>query len=74
MVQTYLVAGVTHVRFEDVDFGWGKAAYGGPAKGAGETPGAVSVYIPFKNNKGENGIVIPICLAANAMEVFVKRA
>ncbi|KAF3442916.1 hypothetical protein FNV43_RR16834 [Rhamnella rubrinervis] len=73
VVRSYLVSDVTRAGFGEVDFGWGKAAYGGPAKGGvGAIPGVASFYIPFKNQKGENGIVIPVCLPAPAMERFVK--
>ena len=73
VVRTYLVSDVTRAGFGDVDFGWGKAAYGGPAKGGvGAIPGVASFFIPFKNGKGENGIVVPLCLPAPAMERFVK--
>lgn len=72
VVRTYLVSDVTHAGFGELDFGWGKAAYGGPAKGGvGAIPGVASFYIPFKNKKGENGIVVPICLPAIAMDRFV---
>ncbi|KAK6926216.1 hypothetical protein RJ641_007935 [Dillenia turbinata] len=72
VVRTFCVSDVTRAGFGDVDFGWGKAAYGGPAKGGvGAIPGVVSFYVPFKNKQGENGIVVPICLPAPAMERFV---
>jgi hypothetical protein len=73
VVRSYLVSDVTHAGFGEVDFGWGKAAYGGPAKGGvGAIPGVASFYIPFKNSKGEDGIVLPICLPAPAMKRFVE--
>lgn len=72
VVRTYLVSDVTRAGFGEVDFGWGKAVYGGPAKGGvGAIPGVASFYIPFTNVKGESGIVVPLCLPAPAMERFV---
>ncbi|KAL1346516.1 hypothetical protein HN51_020151 [Arachis hypogaea] len=73
VVRSYLVSDVTRAGFGEVDFGWGKAAYGGPAKGGvGAIPGVASFYIPFTNAKGERGLVIPICLPSEAMDRFVQ--
>ncbi|KAF3958056.1 hypothetical protein CMV_016993 [Castanea mollissima] len=73
VVRAYLVSDLTRAGFKDVDFGWGKPVYGGAAKGGvGAIPGVSSFLIPFKNNMGEDGIVVPICLPAPAMEIFVK--
>ncbi|MQL99220.1 hypothetical protein Taro_031941 [Colocasia esculenta] len=72
VVRSYLVSDVSRAAFEDVDLGWGKAAYGGPAKGGvGAIPGVASFYIPFRNSEGEDGIVVPVCLPGAAMERFV---
>ncbi|TKV93028.1 hypothetical protein SEVIR_9G199900v4 [Setaria viridis] len=73
VVRAYLASDVTKAGFGDLDFGWGKPVYGGPAKGGvGAIPGVASFLIPFKNAKGEDGIVVPMCLPGPAMETFVR--
>lgn len=72
VVGTYLVSDLKHAGFREVDFGWGKAVYGGAAKGGvGAIPGVASFYIPFRNRKGEDGILVPVCLPGPAMERFM---
>lgn len=61
---TFLVSDVTRTKFGDIDFGWGKAVY------TGVISGLASFYIPLKNKRGENGILVPICLPAPTMKRF----
>ncbi|XP_062105116.1 benzyl alcohol O-benzoyltransferase [Humulus lupulus] len=75
VVRSYLVSDLTHAGFGEVDLGWGRAVYGGAAKGGvGAIPGVASFYIPFTNKvAGEQGIVVPVCLPAQAMDTFVEQ-
>lgn len=73
VVRTFIVSDLRHMGFEEVDYGWGKAAYGGPAIGDIDVYTRVaSFYVPYKTNKGEKGILVSFCLPSNVMEVFMK--
>ncbi|XVF42784.1 hypothetical protein PTKIN_Ptkin01aG0392700 [Pterospermum kingtungense] len=67
-VGSFIVSDLTRARFKEVDFGWDKAEFGGPANGWE----LISYCIPFKNNEGEEGVVVPVCLPAPNMKRFVK--
>ncbi|KAK3441282.1 hypothetical protein EUGRSUZ_B01447 [Eucalyptus grandis] len=66
-VRSFVVSDATKAGFGDVDFGWGKAVYGGPVRGTL----LVSFHILFTNRQGETSILVPVCLPAPAMQRFV---
>ena len=71
VVNTFFVSDVSKMRFRDVDFGWGGASYGGPARGGvGVVPGLVNNFISHCNTSGVEGIVVPLCLPSAAMRRF----
>ncbi|KAL1801812.1 hypothetical protein ACET3Z_030459 [Daucus carota] len=71
MPRTYTVSDLTRAGFGDIDFGWGRPAYGGPP-GCGVEMGIseVSFYIPHTNKNGEKGMIVPVCLPASALDKF----
>jgi hypothetical protein len=73
VANAYLVSDVSKAGIRDLDYGWGKSVYAGPAKGGvGVVPGVASFLIAVKNAMGEDGIAVPVCLPVPAMEEFME--
>ncbi|XP_054817657.1 benzyl alcohol O-benzoyltransferase-like [Prosopis cineraria] len=71
-VRSFIVADFSCLGFKDVDFGWGKAVYAGPAfSGLGTLQGS-TFYVGYSNSKGEEGRIVPVCLPPECMEKFAK--
>ncbi|CAM0875972.1 unnamed protein product [Alopecurus aequalis] len=64
MVRAYMASDVTKVGFGELDYGWGRPVYAGPAMVAT----ICSFLIPFKNANGEDGIIITICLPGHTLD------
>ncbi|KVI00027.1 Chloramphenicol acetyltransferase-like domain-containing protein [Cynara cardunculus var. scolymus] len=56
--RSYILSNVARLGFSEIDFGWGKAAYGGPATGGIDAiPGLFNFYMHWTNQKGESGVL-----------------
>ncbi|KAI3887462.1 hypothetical protein MKX03_033557 [Papaver bracteatum] len=73
-VRTYFVSDLRRVwNADEVDFGCGEVVYGGQAIGNKPTSNhwMSSYYMSYKNNKGEKGCLVSVCLPTLAMKKFV---
>lgn len=67
----FVVSDMTRLRFTDVDFGWGQAVYGGPARaGTGVVPGMVTSIITHKNEESVEGVLALVSLPPESLERF----
>ncbi|XP_026447822.1 benzyl alcohol O-benzoyltransferase-like [Papaver somniferum] len=73
-VRTYFVSDLRRVwNADEVDFGYGEVVYGGQAIGNKPTSNhwMSSYYMSHKNNKGDKGSLVSVCLPTLAMKKFV---
>ncbi|GAU11590.1 hypothetical protein TSUD_345810 [Trifolium subterraneum] len=63
-LRSSIVSDWTRAKFAEVDFGWGEPVYGGAAKGGIGSYSGGTYIVPHKNAKGEEGLILPICLPA----------
>ncbi|XP_071924829.1 benzyl alcohol O-benzoyltransferase-like [Coffea arabica] len=70
LLKDWIVSDASRAGIDKVDFGWGKPIYGGTMDG-GPTFN-MTVYLQFRNNQGDDGLVVPVCLPVAAMENFQK--
>ncbi|KAJ3672572.1 hypothetical protein LUZ60_007293 [Juncus effusus] len=64
---TYMVTDQTKAKLNTVDLGWGRPVYGAPA-----TVTLATFHMPMKNDRGEQGITVPMCLPSYAMDTFTR--
>ncbi|CAJ2631533.1 unnamed protein product [Trifolium pratense] len=70
-IRSCVVSDMTRAKYENVNFGWGAAVYGGVVKGgAGPLPGATFI-VPHKNAK-EGLILLITCLPYEDMKRFAE--
>ncbi|KAG9453478.1 hypothetical protein H6P81_006382 [Aristolochia fimbriata] len=71
---TYIVSDNSRIGWTELNFGWGKPVFAGPAEATslGDVPGAITFYVRSRNMEGEEGILAPMRLPKLCMERFVR--
>ncbi|KAJ4724417.1 Benzyl alcohol O-benzoyltransferase [Melia azedarach] len=64
----FLISNVSRLGSEEIDFGWGKPVYGGPAYASPLT----TYFGKFRKKDGEDGILVLMCMPPSPMERFEK--
>ncbi|KAM0821299.1 hypothetical protein ACQ4PT_072347 [Festuca glaucescens] len=71
--RTFTVSDLSNVGLEDVDFGWGKAVYGGPPMNAlYQLPGGATFFRRRKNDRGEEETYGAIYIPGDCTERYMK--
>jgi benzyl alcohol O-benzoyltransferase len=69
--EAFVVSDQSKLRFADVDFGWGRALYGGPGRAnTGNEPGMVAAVVSHHLENGEEGLLLIFTMANEALIAF----
>ncbi|KAI5424177.1 benzyl alcohol O-benzoyltransferase [Lathyrus oleraceus] len=71
-VRSCVISDLTHAKFKQVNFGWGEGVYGGIAKGGAGSFHGASYIVAHNNAKGEECLILPVCLPSEDMRRFEK--
>lgn len=66
--KTCVISDLRYFGCRELDWGLGKPLFGGPAE-LGHV--ITSFLLGFRNSKGENGVLVPICSPESAMKRFL---
>ena len=68
---TYVVSDMSRLRFDNIDFGWGPALFGGVARaGTGPAPGMLTPLVGYKDEEGIEGVLALVSLPLESVDRF----
>lgn len=68
LLKNFIVSDASRAGIDGIDFGWGMPIYGGTMDGGASAN--FTIYSRFRSSRGEDGVVVPLCLPVAAMERF----